>query len=170
MYVTADFVAVTKTTTTLHSLFTCTFKSLHCFVRNGWTLLKWHNNLTCADNDLKSTEDDINCVTCKRHDRNDNDNKWCKQCQKSECNPPTNATRKSAHRCLQPIFIYVFFFSSLVRFILAHPFICIWRCQVNTTSSKLKVILLAGVGAEWCWTEFSEFAQQFKWYFDANKF
>lgn len=63
-----------------------------------WNLLKWHNNLTCTDNDLKSAEDDINCVTCKRHDRttaitNDANNARVRMHGK-------RTRQEKAHRCL----------------------------------------------------------------------
>lgn len=114
-------------------------------------LLKWHNNLTCTDNDLKSAEDDINCVTCKRHDRMTaitNDANNAHQSQNARC---TNAKAHTIHRCLQAR-LRVFFFSSVAtrslfalcgasRLSRVSIFIFYLHLQLSV-NSKLKAILL----------------------------
>lgn len=65
-----DLVAVTMTT--LRSAFHFIRSVPGAFLRRRrkcWIYWNGTTNLTCNDNDLKSAEDDINCVTCKRHDR-----------------------------------------------------------------------------------------------------
>lgn len=76
-------------------------------------LLKWHNNLTCTDNDLKSAVDDINCVTWKRHDRmtavtNDANN------ARVRMHTAKTGQKKRSHQftdgCSAPILFYFLFF------------------------------------------------------------
>lgn len=67
-------------------------------------LLKWHNNLTCTDNDLKSAVERHKLCNLETTRPNDSDNKWCEQCKSQNARRKNRAEKVlqlQFYRCLQ---------------------------------------------------------------------